>query len=195
MLDPVAGVGAEARVHARGRSLRRPAAAQVAFVDQVLQAETLAGVAAGDVDDEAQVGAHHAVAGFAVAVLDAVGELLLFVRRQERRLIDFAQDRVSSGDCTVSPRCLCGLGMDVGLAGEGISFSDFTAYVVGGARPRMTGGDRRLQGVRPPASETLRRAPAPRGRGESAAGPSARDPDRAAGSARRLDPRARAREA
>ena len=58
--------------------------AEVAFLDQVLQAQALAGVAAGDVDDQAQVGADHLVAGLAVAVLDAVGQLLLLVGVEQR---------------------------------------------------------------------------------------------------------------
>ncbi len=91
LLDPVAGVGAEARVHRRVEALDGPQQAEVALLDQVLQAQPLAGVAAGDVDDQAQVGAHHAVAGLAVAVLDPVGELLLLVRVEQRRLVDLAQ--------------------------------------------------------------------------------------------------------
>src|SRR5262249_17764804 len=51
-----------------------------------------------------QVGAHHAVARVAVAVLDAVGQLLLLVGGEQRSLVDFAQvgfqrglDRETSG--------------------------------------------------------------------------------------------------
>ncbi len=93
LLDPVAGVGAEARVHRRVEALDGAQQAEVAFLDQVLQAEALAGVAAGDVHHQAQVGAHHAVAGLAVAVLDAVGQLLLFLGIEQRRFVDLAEIR------------------------------------------------------------------------------------------------------
>ena len=91
LLDPVAGVGAEARVHRRVEALDGAQQAEVAFLDEVLQAQALAGVAAGDVDDQAQVGADHAVAGLAVAVLDAVGQLLLLLGVEQRRLVDLAE--------------------------------------------------------------------------------------------------------
>ena len=54
-----------------------PQQAEVALFDQVLQAEALAGVAAGDVDHQPQVGADHAVAGAGVAVADGHGQLVL----------------------------------------------------------------------------------------------------------------------
>ena len=63
LLDPVAGVGAEAGAHGRVEALDRPQQAEIALFDQVLQAEPLAGVAAGDVDHQPQVGPDHAVAG------------------------------------------------------------------------------------------------------------------------------------
>ena len=91
LLDPVAGVGAEAGVHRRVEALDGAQQAEIAFLDQVLQAQPLAGVTAGDVDDEAEVGADHAVAGLAVAVLDAVGQLLFFFRVEQRRFVDLAE--------------------------------------------------------------------------------------------------------
>ena len=63
LLDPVAGVGAEPCADGRVEPFDRPQQAEVAFLDQVLQAEPLAGVAAGDVDHQPQVGADHPVAG------------------------------------------------------------------------------------------------------------------------------------
>ncbi len=58
-----------------------PQQAEVAFLDQVLQGEALAGVAAGDVDDEAQVGADHLVAGLGAALADLRGPALSPRRR------------------------------------------------------------------------------------------------------------------
>ncbi len=63
LLDPVAGVGAEASVHRGVEPLDGAQQTEVAFLDEVLQAQPLAGVAAGDVDDQAQVGPDHLVAG------------------------------------------------------------------------------------------------------------------------------------
>ena len=68
LLDPVAGIGGEAGAHGRVEAFHGPQQAQVAFFDQVLQAQALAGVAAGDVHHQAQIGADHAVAGLDVAV-------------------------------------------------------------------------------------------------------------------------------
>ena len=91
LLDPVAGVGAEARVHVGVEPLDGAQQPQVAFLDQVLQAEPLAGVAAGDVHDQAEVGPHHAVARLAVAVLDPAGQHLLLVRVEQRGFVDLSQ--------------------------------------------------------------------------------------------------------
>ena len=55
MLKRVPDVGVEA--------LDGPEQAEVALLDQVLQRQALADVAAGDVDDQAQVGPDHPVAG------------------------------------------------------------------------------------------------------------------------------------
>jgi len=91
LLDPVARVGAEARVHGRVETLHGAQQAQVAFLDEILQAETLAGVAPRDVHDQPQVGADHAVAGFAVALFDAIGEAFFIVGVEQRRFVDLAQ--------------------------------------------------------------------------------------------------------
>ena len=79
LLDPVAGVGTEACAHCRVEAFDRSQEAEVAFFDQVLQAEALARVAAGDVDDEPQVGTHHTVASCRVALADTPGQLFFFV--------------------------------------------------------------------------------------------------------------------
>ena len=91
LLDPVTGVGAEARVHDGVEAFDGTQQAEIAFLDEVLQAQPLAGVAAGDVDDQTQVGADHPIAGFAVAVLDAVGEVLFFFGVEQRRFVDLAE--------------------------------------------------------------------------------------------------------
>src|SRR5213079_2166493 len=77
--------------HRRVEALDGPQQAEVALLDQVLQAKAFAGVAAGDVDDEAEVGADHLVAGGLVAVLNAVSELLFLVGGKKRGLIDLAE--------------------------------------------------------------------------------------------------------
>src|SRR5262249_35357692 len=91
LLDAVAGVGAEARVHRRVEALDRAQQAEVAFLNEVLQAEALTGVAASNIDDQTQVSAHHLVAGFTVAVLDAVGQALLLVGAEERCFVDLTE--------------------------------------------------------------------------------------------------------
>ena len=101
----------EAGAHGRVEALDRPQQAEVALLDQVLQAQALAGVAAGDVDHQAQVGADHAVAGLGVALADGDGQFLLVVGREQRGLVDLAevglQRRLDGGgDVSAS----CGLG-------------------------------------------------------------------------------------
>ena len=54
--------------------VERAGVTQVALSDEVRQAQTSAWVVAGDVDHQAEVGAHHVVARLLVALLDAVGD-------------------------------------------------------------------------------------------------------------------------
>ena len=91
LLDPERSIRAEAGVHRRVKALDGPQEAEVPLGDQVLEVEALADVAAGDVDDQAEVGADHAVAGLDVAQADLLGERFFLVSRQERRLVDLAQ--------------------------------------------------------------------------------------------------------
>ena len=91
LLDPIAGVGREAGADGRVEALDRPQQAQVPLLDQVLQAQALAGVAAGDVHHQPQVGADHAVAGLDVAVADGDGQFVLVVGREQRGLVDLAE--------------------------------------------------------------------------------------------------------
>ncbi len=72
-------------------AFHRPQQPEVAFLDQVLQTQAFAGVAAGDVDDQSQVGADHPVAGPDVAVADPMAEFLLVVGGQQSRFVDFAE--------------------------------------------------------------------------------------------------------
>ena len=65
--------------------------AQVSFFDEVLQAQSLAGIAAGDIDHQAQVGADHAIAGLHVAAADGHGQVVLVVGREQRGLVDLPQ--------------------------------------------------------------------------------------------------------
>ena len=65
--------------------------AQVAFLNEVLQPEALAGVTAGDVDHQPEVGPHHVVARLGVALLDAVGELSFRLGVEQRRVVDLAE--------------------------------------------------------------------------------------------------------
>ena len=94
LLDPVDGVGAEAGVHRGVEALDGAEQAEVAFFDQVLQAEALAGVGAGDVDDEAEIGADHVIAGHVVAGRNRLGEPLFLLRAEQRRAVDLGQVRV-----------------------------------------------------------------------------------------------------
>ncbi len=47
LLDPVAGVGAEACIHVRIETFDGPQQTEVAFFDQILQRQTFAGVGRG----------------------------------------------------------------------------------------------------------------------------------------------------
>ena len=80
LLDPVAGIGAEASVHGRIEALDRTQKPQISFLDEVLETQTLAGIAAGDVHHEPKIGTHHAVARLVIAHLDLVSQFLLFIR-------------------------------------------------------------------------------------------------------------------
>ncbi len=93
LLDPIAGVGAETRAHRGVEAFHGPQQAQVALFDEVLQAEALAGVAAGDVHHQPQVGADHLIARLDVAASDRAGQLLLVGGREQGRFVDLAEIR------------------------------------------------------------------------------------------------------
>ena len=64
------------------------------------QADAL--VVAGDLDDQAQVGLDHLLAGLLVAFLDARGQLDLLLRGQQLDLADLAQVKLDGGVAVIS---------------------------------------------------------------------------------------------
>ena len=93
LLDPVAGVRAKPRAHRRVEPFDRPQQPEVALLDEILQRQPLAGVAAGDVHDQSQIGPHHAIASREVALADPRGQLALVGGGQQGGFVDFAQIR------------------------------------------------------------------------------------------------------
>src|SRR3954462_13333459 len=85
--DPQRGVRREAEALAPVELLGRADQAQHALLDEVVQGEAVALVAAGDGDDEPQVRVDHAVLGEEVAALDALGELDLLGGLQQREAV------------------------------------------------------------------------------------------------------------
>ena len=100
LLDPVAGVGAEARADARVEALDGPKEPEVSLLDEVGERQATIGVAAGDVDDEAEIGADHVIAGLGIPLADRHRQFLLLVCRQKRRVVDLTEigfERVLNG--------------------------------------------------------------------------------------------------
>src|SRR5262249_24486814 len=64
---------------------------QVPFLDQILERETLADVAPGDIYDQAEIGADHPVARQLVPSRDAVRQFLFLVGGQQSRLVDLPE--------------------------------------------------------------------------------------------------------
>ena len=91
LLDPVAGIGAEARVHRRVEPLDGAEQAHIPFGYKVVQRQPLAGITAGDIHDKPQVGANHAIACFHIPREDANGEFTFLDRTQKRSAIDLAE--------------------------------------------------------------------------------------------------------
>ena len=91
LLDPVAGISAEPRADGRVKTLDGPQEAEVSFFDQVLKRKSLADIAARDVHHQAQVRPHHPLARQLVAIGDAVGQLFLFVGRQQSHFVDLPE--------------------------------------------------------------------------------------------------------
>ncbi len=81
-LDPVHREGNQAHTHFRVEALDRLHQADVAFLDQVGLGQTIAGIAAGDVDDESQVGKNHLASGFEVLMVEqALGQIAFLLDR------------------------------------------------------------------------------------------------------------------
>ncbi len=91
LLDPVAGIGAEPRPDGGVEALDGPEQAEVPFLDQVLEGQSLADIAPGDVDDQAEVGPDHPVARHLVALGDPVSQFLLLVGGQQGHLVDLPE--------------------------------------------------------------------------------------------------------
>ena len=83
LADPPGGVGREARAAVGLELARGVQQPDVAFLDQVEQGEPAVEIAAGDPDDEPQVGLDEPLLGLGVAGLDAAGQVLLLLRGQQ----------------------------------------------------------------------------------------------------------------
>ena len=75
LLDPVGGVGTETDVHVRIERFDRPQQTEISFRNKIGEVHALVRIAAGDVDNEAEVGSHHLVTRFGIPLLHACGEL------------------------------------------------------------------------------------------------------------------------
>ena len=82
LLDPPRGVGAELAAFLGIEAFDRFHQADVALGDQIEQRQAVGGVIVRDLDDQAQVGLDHLLAGRLVASLDAAGKLHLFLARE-----------------------------------------------------------------------------------------------------------------
>ena len=94
LADPEGGVGGELEALAVVELLGRADQAEDALLDQVEQRQLLALVLLGDRDDEAQVGVDHPLLGLEVALLDALGQLDLLVRGQQRVAADLVEEQL-----------------------------------------------------------------------------------------------------
>ena len=91
LLDPVAGIGAEARSHRGIKAFDGPQQAQVPFLDQVLKGQSLAYITSSDIDDQPKIGADHPIAGLIIALGDSMSQSLLLVGGQESHLVDLPE--------------------------------------------------------------------------------------------------------
>ena len=91
LLDPPGRVSAELSALCRVEALHRFHQPDVALGNQVEQGQTEVRVIVRDLDHQAQVGADHEGARFAIALLDLGGQLDLLVGSKERDLPDLAQ--------------------------------------------------------------------------------------------------------
>src|SRR5262249_36259269 len=155
LLDPVTGVGAEPGVHRGVEALDGPQQAQVALLDQGLEGEPFAGVAARDVHHPPQVGTHHAVAGLAVAVLDPVRQRLFLVRVEQGRLVDLAEVGFQGRLDRIAPEPARSCHRESSSAKKGSGPLVLSkAYYWKGGMPNRTGNPHR--GFSPPARPVAR---------------------------------------
>ena len=73
LLDPVAGVRAEARVHGWVEAFHSTQEPEIALFDQILEAKPFPGVAPRNVHHQAEVRPDHAIASLAIAFANAIG--------------------------------------------------------------------------------------------------------------------------
>ena len=97
LLDPPGGVGGELATLGRVEALDGLDEAEVALADEVHERQAHLVVVVGDLNDQAQVGLDHVVAGGLVALLDAGGQLDLLLHRQQRCLADFVEVELEIG--------------------------------------------------------------------------------------------------
>src|SRR5690242_14074517 len=83
LLDPEAGVGAEARIEARVVALRGGDEAEIAFTDEIFGVEAPPPVAARDCDDQPEVGLDEVVACLLIVSGDPLGERTFFFGGEE----------------------------------------------------------------------------------------------------------------
>src|SRR5262249_12428125 len=91
LLDPVAGIGAEAGPDRRVEALHGAEQAEVPLLDEILEREAFPDIAPGDVYDQPEIGPDHPIAGELVPPRDPVGELLLLVGGQQSHLVDLPE--------------------------------------------------------------------------------------------------------
>src|SRR5207249_4428256 len=72
-------------------ALDGPHQAEVPLLDQVLQAEPLAEITPRDVHHQPQVGLDHVLACRGITLRNSRGELALFLRREQRGVVDVVQ--------------------------------------------------------------------------------------------------------
>jgi hypothetical protein len=98
----------------------------VALVDQVGEGEALPLILFGDRHHEAQVGPHEAMEGLGVALPDALGEVDLHGRRQERNLADLLEVLVQHALLAGDVHAASGKEWDACMTGAEMGFPSVT---------------------------------------------------------------------
>ena len=94
LANPPGGIGRELEALAVVELLDRSVEADDAVLDQIAERHTVAAVALGDMDDEAQIAVDHPLLGGAVATLDALRERDLLGRGQQRVTADLVHEHL-----------------------------------------------------------------------------------------------------